>query len=560
MSAKPPVTESAAGSGATPLERAASRWWAWRALTGPAGEDVVVRVWLAVLAALAGVWAFSSLWLPYGWDHGCFGYLSDTILRGGLPYRDALDFKGPLTFYIFAALQAVFGRQMWAIRAFDLALLACAGAAGIRIGSQFVSRRAATCTMLMLTLAFASFGNWYTAQPDGWAALGLVVVMYLLIAPGTASTRDAALASAIIGACVLFKPLYVIYMPLVVCALWPEPRGGSAAIGAAARAGLAAAAGFLAPIVVAVAWFAAHGALGDMMDIYVRYNLERATNTGTLPLPKALQVAVGIPTSLPILAIALPPAALGAGVVTRERPRAGILMILWVLISLAAIAMQRKFLKHNYSWLPFFLALGFVAGIGLARLWNARGADLPGGRWLVVVTAAFVLKLLSQEPLIQVALWARYVGGRISLEQYRARFDFNPFYGPASDFGFSVPRDFKIADYLREHTAASDEILVWSDPLVNYLSDRRAITPITVADAFTTWGSEERRRRYRTEFLSEMTGPKASYFGIAARDLAPGEDEQNVPAHFPELLQLLDTEYERAGNIEDVQLFKRRGR
>src|SRR5580704_5078726 len=31
MSAKPPVTESAAGSGATPLERAASRWWAWRA-------------------------------------------------------------------------------------------------------------------------------------------------------------------------------------------------------------------------------------------------------------------------------------------------------------------------------------------------------------------------------------------------------------------------------------------------------------------------------------------------------------------------------------------------
>ena len=76
---------------------------------------------------------------------------------------------------------------------------------------------------------------------------------------------------------------------------------------------------------------------------------------------------------------------------------------------------------------------------------------------------------------------------------------------------------------------------------------RPAITPVTVADAFTTWGSEERRKRYRDEFLAEMTGPKAAYFGIAARDLAPGEDEQNVPAHFPELLRLLDSEYERAG-------------
>ena len=220
----------------------------------PTGKDTIVRVcvrvWLAVLAALSGVWALSSLWLPYGWDHGCFGYLSDTILRGGLPYRDALDFKGPLTFYIFAALQAVFGRQMWAIRAFDLALLACAGVAGIRIGSQFVSRRAATCTMLMLTLAFGS-RNWYgAAEPDG--QLGLVVVMALLIAPGPAPTRDAALASAIIGACVLFKPLYVIYMPLVACALWPEPaRGGAARSAPRCGAGLAATAGFLAPIVIA---------------------------------------------------------------------------------------------------------------------------------------------------------------------------------------------------------------------------------------------------------------------------------------------------------------------
>src|SRR5580698_5577710 len=156
-------------------------WLRSRTITRTKLETTASFVLWVALSAVTLLWAVSSLWLPYGWDHGCFAYLSDTILRGGMPYRNALDFKGPLTFYIFAALQAVFGRQMWAIRAFDLMLLACAGVAGIRVGSRFVSRRAATCTMLVLVLAFASFGNWYTAQPDGWAALGLFVVIALLV-------------------------------------------------------------------------------------------------------------------------------------------------------------------------------------------------------------------------------------------------------------------------------------------------------------------------------------------------------------------------------------------
>ena len=129
----------------------------------PRREGLLARLFTAGLAAVAGAWALSSLWLPYGWDHGAFGYLSDTVLRGGMPYRDALDFKGPLTFYVFAGLQLVFGRQMWAIRAFDLVLLACACFAGVRVASQFVSRRAAvTARLRKKTTAFTG-ANWPSA-------------------------------------------------------------------------------------------------------------------------------------------------------------------------------------------------------------------------------------------------------------------------------------------------------------------------------------------------------------------------------------------------------------
>lgn len=525
------------------------------------GATRIAQLWTVALAALAMAWAFTSLWLPYGWDHGCFGYLSDTILRGGMPYRDALDFKGPLTFYIFAALQAFFGRQMWAIRAFDLALLGCAGVAAVRVGERFVSRRAAICTMLALVLAFASFGNWYTAQPDGWAALGLFVVLRLLVGSGEgpAKARDAALASAIIGACMLFKPFYGVYMGMVLCALWPNRSGGLPSWRAFAQSCLVAGAGLFAPIGIAIAWFASRGALGNFYDVYIRFNLERATDAATFPFSKVFVVTMGIPTGLPVLAIVLPLGAYGLGFILQKDRRAGIVFGVWVATSLIIIGLQRKFFVHNYSWLPYFLSLGFLAGLGLGNLWRVPNGELPGRRWLVAVAALASVKLVLPEPVAQIGLWARYVTHRISYEQYLRRFDDNLFYGPASKFGFSVPRDFKIADYLRARTTPTERVLVWSDPLVNYLSGRPAITTITVADAFTIWGSEERKKHYRDDLLNQMRKPDAAYFGIATRDFEPGDgDEQNVPANFPALLKELESDYEPAGEIEDILLFKHR--
>ena len=46
--------------------------------------------------------------------------VGDVIVRGGMPYRDAFDVKGPLSFYPSAFVQLVTGRTWWGIRAFDL--------------------------------------------------------------------------------------------------------------------------------------------------------------------------------------------------------------------------------------------------------------------------------------------------------------------------------------------------------------------------------------------------------------------------------------------------------
>ena len=114
----------------------------------------------AVLLLAVGAWAVSSLALPYGWDQGCFAYVADTILRGGMPYRDAWDFKGPLAYAPFVVLQAMFGAQMWAVRVFDLLVLALAAQSCVVLLTRFTSRTTAWVTALFLVWSWASFGNW----------------------------------------------------------------------------------------------------------------------------------------------------------------------------------------------------------------------------------------------------------------------------------------------------------------------------------------------------------------------------------------------------------------
>jgi hypothetical protein len=521
----------------------------------------VARLWLVGLAAVVASWAICSLWWPFGWDQGCFAYVGDVINHGGMPYRDAWDPKGPLAFYVFAALQFVFGRQMWAIRGLDVVLAAGAGYAAFVIVSRFATRFAGIATALLMVLAFASFGNWYTAQPDGWAALGLVGTVALLVHDREgASVRDVAVAGFIIGCCALLKPLYSVYLLLVVCAVWPAVQSERAA--GVRRVALST--GFyLLPIVLVVGWIAAHGALADMIDVHVRFHVERM---GTEPefqmsITRAVQITLGVFTVVPLLAVAAPAAALGVGYLVREERRPAVMMTLWVLLSLALIASQRKFLPQNYSWHPLYPPIVILAGIGLARLWESATPQGAPVRWLVIAAVLLMSKLVTRDPLTQAAHWAQLIRGRTTLAQYQGTFETNvPALGgkDSTSFGFSVPRDVEIARYLQEHSRTDQRVLVWSDPLVNYLSDRGAITPVTLGAAFTQWGSEERRARYRAELITNMQSDSAAYFGIPAKDLLPADEETNIPTYFPALATELEAHYEEVERFGDVRMFKHR--
>lgn len=77
--------------------------------------------------------ALAPVWL----DQGILAAVGDVIRRGGMPYHDGWDMKGPVAFYRFALAQWVFGRHLWSARVLDALLLLGGSAVVARIVARF---------------------------------------------------------------------------------------------------------------------------------------------------------------------------------------------------------------------------------------------------------------------------------------------------------------------------------------------------------------------------------------------------------------------------------------
>src|SRR5258706_12678477 len=99
-----------------------------RRATWPSGE-VLTRGLLGIALAMTAYLFVNILMYRYGRDQGIYATVADSMLRGGMPYRDAWDFKPPGIYLIYAATRAVLGPGQWAIRVVEvLGLVSVAGA------------------------------------------------------------------------------------------------------------------------------------------------------------------------------------------------------------------------------------------------------------------------------------------------------------------------------------------------------------------------------------------------------------------------------------------------
>lgn len=477
-----------------------------------------------LLVLLAGlVFGVSSLAYPRtSIDSPLFTYVADTILQGGLPYRDAWDMKSPGIFFAYALELFLMGRSAVGLRMFDIAWQLCTAMTLVLIARRFLATPGfAWIAGFSHLFLYYSQEFWSWAQPDGWLSLPLAMSI-LFLARGVEYDRspDWSVAGVGVALAALFKlPFGLVGVVLLLVALKAPWRDKTVL----ARRLVSLALGFLAPLLVVVVFFAVRGGLSDLVTTQFHFVPEYVRQLHDGMTGECVLKALARPVALPLYGL------VGLGIASavfssgwrRKKPVLGWALVGWLCVGVLVVVWHGHYL--GYHFLPLLAQAAILSAVPMCtiieRRWERRGAFVA---LLVFLTA---LSLVSARKLVQHARFGLHV-----LQTQKSADAWEP-----------------IGSYLRQRTSPEDRIQVWGNvPAIYVHAQRRASSrffyALPVAGA---WEGLD----FRQLFLQEFTENKPAYF-----ILVKAEPRRHCPAtyidewadfqNFEALKQKVQTEYE----------------
>ncbi len=506
---------------------------------------------LGLFTLLVGL---ASLTWPFAWDPGIFTWVGDIIRHGGLPYRDAWDAKGPFAYYAYALVQRSEIPVMWPVRLLDLAFVTAGAVAVAAIVRRFVPGNAGVLTAFFLVLTHYSTDFYNTAQPDAWIAAISAIAMAALLRPDLHRRPGlAAVAALLLGAGLLQKPTFAIWLPLPALAIMLGARPIAWRLLVAALLSIVT----LVPAAVAAAWFHSRGALPQLIEGYLSLNLELSRNlTGSVWRAAAWSL---VRAQVTPLGLALPAAVLGVAWLWKSDRRSSLLLLAWAAGAWVAVAAQRRF--FIYHWQPVFWSVAPLAGIGFSvALRRPDGVSFAPARALAGGLLALLTALLVLPLQVRVRDAADYATGRMNQETFVRQF--------LPDETAIVQNDMALAKYLTSHSLPEDRVIIWDSPLAGALAQRRAPTRVgfffpLVNPASTAAGSLEPgpvQQRIRAEYLAGLDDPQTRFVAVTRGALAGVEPfpRKSIPALFPEFGRVLAQSWSPVDSAGDYVVFTRR--
>jgi len=348
----------------------------------------------AALAVLTG-WVVFLRWPTLGvplWnvDEAIHATIARTLLDGGVLYRDAVDQRTPLTYYAVAALFRVFGENnLWAVRAAVAGMIGLTalgiGLLGLRAQSRAAGAWSAVVFCALSTNLLYPADN-FSANTEWFVILFTTAgTWWFWVTLDRNDFLSPAITGALFGLAALSKQpaLFDLAAPLLTAGYLAATghRSGHEAFRKMAGVLL----GFVGVNAVSCAWFAWHGAFGDMVFYTCAYNLiyYGADITGIKRLEMAIVPFDRLAMSYPLVLGALV-AGFAVHLVRVAQRRApppekaaqpwAFYLVVWNVTSLAAAASSGRMFEHYYiQCLPAFsLAAGsLLAGAG----------SMAGARW-----------------------------------------------------------------------------------------------------------------------------------------------------------------------------------
>jgi 4-amino-4-deoxy-L-arabinose transferase-like glycosyltransferase len=421
------------------------------------------RLFLALACVLLIV-RLPSLVQPMGADQGLYAYVGDRILAGDLPYRDAWDQKPPAIHYTYAAL-----RSLWpsdgVVALADLVIAAIVAALLYSLGGMLSGRTAGqVAALLFLLLSDPSFwrngGAAVRAQCETFIA-ALVIGAFLLLARSriTLSASRLFAAGVLLGTAFVFKYNTGVYLGAAAVALWSWQK-------LTVRSLAAMAAGFVILPALVLAWFALHGAVADLHDATITYNVQYSGQTYGGPL-QAIWYLLTFPVqharvdSLWLLGGAGCAVLLAASLRDRE----------WLPVPAFVAAACLSIAINGGRGLPQYFVqalplLALAAAMAAARLWTrTTGLNLA-----VAAVVAFGVWRVSDFPKLvrNIGHDTSYAMGRIDRTTHLAR------YGDRDERKYSALAMSELADFIRARTTAEDRVYVFGFASGTYVAAQRA--------------------------------------------------------------------------------------
>lgn len=381
-----------------------------------AERSIEIAAWIVVIFACSQILMF-----PFGRDQGIFAVIADTILAGGMPYRDAWDVKPPVIFYLYALAQYVAGRRMVAIRIFEvIGLLSLYFPFRIIGRDLYHSREAGIFGWALAALAYAWADYWHTGQAENFGAMMTIWALGMTVdrAPQLGRVGAWTAMGFLFGICFLLKPnLALGAIPCAAYTGWSEWRRAGEITRAPVPA-LLAGASALVPIAGFAAWFWLRGAWDPMYETCLHFaaahagvSWKAAEETHSALTSVAAVTLMVFLMRLPIIVVF----GLAAAVLIRRGApgeiAAASLLGAMITLQLAGVAVQAKFFGYHYAVAVMLCAV--VAGGGLAAIWERSMKGRAQGKIqfaAIVLAVGVVFPAMLPEPVSSRALpnfWRR---------------------------------------------------------------------------------------------------------------------------------------------------------
>lgn len=508
------------------------------------------RLFLALACVLLAV-RLPSLVQPMGADQGLYAYVGERVLDGAVPYRDAWDQKPPAIHLAYAAMRGVWPHPS-VVPATDLLMTALASLLVWRVGATLatpaVGHWAALLFLLLGNPSFARLaGVSVRAQCETFIAAA-VAGAFLLLA--TARLRPAGWrlvgAGMLFGLAFTFKYNAAVYAPAGVFALFCWRRGAPAAL-------LALAMGFSIPVVGFVVWFAGAGALREVYDATVAYNVRYSGQTYAGPVHAAVYLMTFPVRHARVDALWL----IGGGgcavlLVSAIRSRERLVPIAWVAAACLSIAI------NGSRELPqYFVQAGpplALAGAWAGSLLRTRHAWVNAAAVLGIAVAVWRVNDFHK---LRDNTWhdAKFAAGRIGREEHLAR------YGDRATRKYSALAVAQLGEFLKTHSAPHDRVYVFGFSCGAYVEADRVSASRFFWSRPVIAGFNEGRAGYGTDgLLEDLRNSSPVAVALQQRDWSPDVDDS---AHFfmrtVPLAAWLHASYVRVDAVPGFDVWLRRG-